>query len=482
MMKGVVVALCLVALLACFGEARKWRSYVDLHRHHEAYLDYYLAQNPSAPTPTFQNFTQRLNHFDIQDQRTWEQRYVVNTQYWNGSGPIFFLVNGEGPMSPLSAEVYQYVIWAQQFGALVVSLEHRFYGESQPLEDLSTESLKFLSAEQALADAANFIAFIIQSYKAQNSQVVTFGGSYAGMLSGWMRQKYPQLIDASIASSGPVHAEVDFYQYLAVVANSLTFYGSAQCVQNIAQATQKIQAMTTTSEGLSSLSSLFNTCATIEQEDIPNFMQSLAGNFMGVVQYNLEGPNRVNITTLCDIMTNATQDPMTNYVDLWNMFAGGDCVDVSYADMIEELKNHSIYTGVGGRQWFYQTCIEFGYFQTSDSPDQPFGNLFNVSTQTQQCVDVFDFDFLPDVNWTLTEFGGENPDGSYTLWVNGNIDPWHALGVLTAPANAPFKTLLINGTAHCADMLPAFPGAPPSLAAAHEIIQQQLATWLVSAK
>jgi len=311
--------------------------------------------------------------------------------------------------------------------------------------------------------------------------VVTFGGSYAGMLSGWMRQKYPSLIDASIASSGPVHAEVDFYQYLAVVAASLTTLGSAQCVQNIAMATQKIQAMTTSPAGLASLSATFNTCATIAPEDVPNFMQSLAGNFMGIVQYNLEIPG-ANITTLCDIMTNSAQDPMTNYIDLWNMFAGNECVDVSYDDMIQELKNESLFYGVGGRQWFYQTCIEFGYFQTSDSPNQPFGNLFNVSTQTQQCMDVFGFDFLPDVNWTLTEFGGQDPDGSDTLWVNGSIDPWHALGVLVAPANADFKTLLINGTAHCADMIPPQPGSPATLAVAQQAIQDQLAMFLGAAK
>jgi len=471
-----------VVLGASIAEGKKWRSYVDLHRGHtEAYFEYYRSLHPNTAFPGFQNFTQRLNHFDEQDQRTWQQRYLVNNQYWDGSGPIFFLVNGEGPMDPAAVVAYQYVVFAQQFKALIVTLEHRYYGESQPCDSLSTENLKFLSAEQALADCANFISWITESFKAQNSPVVTFGGSYAGMLSGWMRQKYPSLIDASIASSGPVHAEIDFYQYLAVVQNSLTTLGSPQCVENIAQATQKIQAMTTSAQGLASLSSMFNTCATIAPEDIPNFMQSLAGNFMGVVQYNLEIPGP-NISTLCNMMTVPGKDPLTNYLAIWQWFAGHECTDVSYSDMIEELKNESIFTGVGGRQWFYQTCIEFGYFQTSDSPSQPFGNLFNVSTQTQACMDVFGFNFLPDVNWTLTEFGGQDPDGSETLWVNGSIDPWHSLGVLVAPANAPFKTLVITGTAHCADMLPATAQSPPTLAPAQHAIMTQLQMFLTNAK
>jgi hypothetical protein len=39
------------------------------------------------------------------------------------------MVNGEGPLDPLSVVAYQYCTWAQDFNALMISLEHRFYGE-----------------------------------------------------------------------------------------------------------------------------------------------------------------------------------------------------------------------------------------------------------------------------------------------------------------------------------------------------------------
>lgn len=44
-------------------------------------------------------------------------------------------------------------------------------------------------------------------------QWVSFGGSYPGMLAGWFRLKFPQLIHASIASSAPVQAKVDMNEY-----------------------------------------------------------------------------------------------------------------------------------------------------------------------------------------------------------------------------------------------------------------------------
>lgn len=31
-----------------------------------------------------------------------------------------------------------------------------------------------------------------------------------------------------------------------------------------------------------------------------------------------------------------------------------------------------------GRLWFYQTCTEFGYYQSSDSKQQAFGNMFPI--------------------------------------------------------------------------------------------------------
>lgn len=45
---------------------------------------------------------------------------------------------------------------------------------------------------------------------------ITFGGSYPGSLSGWMRLKFPNLIQGSVASSGPVLAQLDFQEYLQV--------------------------------------------------------------------------------------------------------------------------------------------------------------------------------------------------------------------------------------------------------------------------
>lgn len=93
----------------------------------------------------------------------------------------------------------------------MVAVEHRYYGESVPTSDLSTKNLEWLSSKQALADLAHFHAFFNDKYGlTERNKWITFGGSYPGMLASWARIKYPHLFHASIASSAPVRAQLDF--------------------------------------------------------------------------------------------------------------------------------------------------------------------------------------------------------------------------------------------------------------------------------
>lgn len=80
---------------------------------------------------------------------------------------------------------------------------------------------------------------------------------------------------------------------------------------------------------------------------------------------------------------NEMGDPLTRYAAL-NMLIldtySQKCLDISYNKSIEELKETSWNSSasVGGRQWFWQTCIEFGFFQSTDSMMQPFGPTFPI--------------------------------------------------------------------------------------------------------
>jgi len=147
----------------------------------------------SAPTGSvLVPVTQVLDHFDRRDSRTWTQRAFVNDTYFDGTGPVFLCVGGEGPAmdaTVLSDSVHcnDMVEYGRTVGALLVALEHRFYGESFPIEKhlLTRRDYKYLSSAQAVEDLALFHGFVSDTYSldAAKNKWVSWGGSYPGMLA-----------------------------------------------------------------------------------------------------------------------------------------------------------------------------------------------------------------------------------------------------------------------------------------------------------
>ena len=136
---------------------------------------------------------------------------------------------------------------------------YRYYGSSHPTESLETDNLRYLSSEQALGDIAVFHDYIVKKYQlTENNKWISFGGSYSGALSAWLRIKYPHLIAGAIASSAPVQPELNFVEYLEVVQASLaTSKQGDECPNAIRAATGKLDSMLNDSSQLSTVESLF---------------------------------------------------------------------------------------------------------------------------------------------------------------------------------------------------------------------------------
>lgn len=121
---------------------------------------------------------------------------------------------------------------------------------------MSTQNLRFLNKDQALADLVAFRNFIHKSYVlTDKNRWLSFGGSYPGMLSAYLRLKYPNLFHAALASSAPIKTKVNFKEYLEVVNSALNLYNPS-CSVEIKKATDKIQALLSTKEGRSTIKSL----------------------------------------------------------------------------------------------------------------------------------------------------------------------------------------------------------------------------------
>lgn len=119
--------------------------------------------------------------------------------------------------------------------------------------------MRYLSSEQALADVAIFHDFIVKRYQlTHNNKWISFGGSYSGALSAWLRIKYPHLISGAIATSAPVQPELNFMEYLEVVQASLsTAKQGTDCPNAVRAATTQLDSMLNDKEQLPAVESMF---------------------------------------------------------------------------------------------------------------------------------------------------------------------------------------------------------------------------------
>jgi len=145
-------------------------------------------------------FEQTLDHFNLETQpQTFQQRYLVNDTWYDPlEGPIFFYTGNEGDIEEFWDNTGLPFDLAPTFKALIVFAEHRYYGQSLPFgqDSFNPENIGYLSIEQALADYATLIPAIKNSINApEDAIVVSFGGSYGGMLTTYFRTLYPNVVD-----------------------------------------------------------------------------------------------------------------------------------------------------------------------------------------------------------------------------------------------------------------------------------------------
>ncbi|XP_035768122.1 thymus-specific serine protease [Neolamprologus brichardi] len=482
-----VVLLCQVAVflsLCAVGEGR----YSIFRRFKEA------QDTKQGSLFEEQWFTQKLDHFNGADTRVWKQRYFINEAFYRPGGPVFLMIGGEGPANPAWMEDGTWLTYAEKLGALCLMLEHRFYGKSHPTVDLSTDNLRFLSSRQALADLAHFRTMIAEARGLTDRKWVAFGGSYPGSLAAWFRLKYPHLVHASVATSAPVYATVNFPEYLEVVWRSLASENT-ECPLLVKKASDDLVERLKDPRTYENITKDFNLCSKLQiQTDMDSayFLETLAGNFMNVVQYNednrgFEGVTGTNITikVLCSVMTDSSLgDPYARYAAVARLMmetTSMKCLDTSFSKYVSDMTNTS-WDGpapIAGRQWVYQTCAEFGFYQSTDSPNQPFAG-FPLVYFLKQCTNFYNISaeqVAEAVTQTNEYYGAYDIRSSRIVFPNGSIDPWHALGV-TQDISADLPAIFIKGTSHCANMYPARSDDPPQLTLARDHIFFLLQQWL----
>eukprot|EP00250_Pteridium_aquilinum_P005575 c15647_g1_i1 orf=140-1612(+) len=388
--------------------------------------------------------SQRIDHFTPQDRRVFQQRYYEYLDFFDApSGPIFLKICGEATCGGLYND-YSAVL-AKKFEGALVTLEHRYYGESSPFTELTTKNLKYLTTNQALFDLASFRDYYQGVLRTRfnlpqlENPWIVFGVSYAGALSAWFQLKFPHLSHGSLASSGVVEAIFNFTAFDEQVAKS----AGPACSEALKEVTALVE------KGLVQNATAVKSMFGAEQLTIDgDFMYFLADAAAIAFQYG-------NPDTLCGTLVSGRlreQDLLEVYADYVSEYyikVFGASVD-TYNQ--EHLKETQAGVGSGDRQWWYQVCTELAYFQVAPENNSIRSHLVNSKYHLDLCSNVFQPGTYPEVNITNMYYGGSGIAGTKIFFTNGSQDPWRHASKQISSLGEPTWLITCHNCGHGSDL------------------------------
>ncbi|OQR76200.1 lysosomal Pro-X carboxypeptidase-like [Tropilaelaps mercedesae] len=414
-------------------------------------------------------FETKVDHFGYANNDTFKMRVLYNDDHFDVQrpGPIFFYTGNEGNIEMFANNTGLMWDWAAEFKALLIFAEHRFYGKSMPYGAKSYSSVKYfgyLTVEQALADYADFLLSVKRTWPgAAGSKIAAFGGSYGGMLSAWMRMKYPWLIDAALAASAPIlqfQGVTPCGVYNQIVTKAFKAEGD-QCVDNIRKSWIALEKKGREGEkGADFLRKNFRICQPVLPTNytaVRNWLYDTYGNLaMTNYPYAVDflkkvpgHPVRVSCSYLQEKFSSDEELLFRIYkaINEFHNFSG----DIQCND----LKN-SGGSNLGDEGWRIQSCNEMVMpMCATGTSDMFYEYMWNFTDVRTKCEKKYLM--TPESYKAQWMFGGADiSSASNIIFSNGDIDPWSGGGVLESP-NPSIPTVVIAGGAHHYDLRPAHP-------------------------
>lgn len=452
-------------------------------------------------------YTQTLDHFNYAFNTNanleWNMRYLYNDTYWGGAAnlsPIFVYCGNEGDITGFwNNSGYMVDYLASQFKAYLLFPEHRYFGLSMPFgaQSLQNDNLVYLTTDQAMADYAVFLRYYkTEVVKCEDCPVITFGGSYGGMLASWMRMKYPNIIDGAWAASAPILLFDDVTPEESYFQITTYDFGNSSAVPNCAQLIK---------EGFNRMDGYINQLSGTQYQQINEIFD---------VCTNLT--SNANISVVEDWLTNAyTSMAMVDYPYPTSFLAPMPGYPVNYScqaftGLDQTASDEQLFTAMylaakiyynyenltecnqifsddsdsgalDGSSWNILACTEMVLPMGSNGVDDMFpARPWSYEGNTEMCQQTYNVQSRYD--WALNQFGGwELPNDfegySNILFSNGILDPWHGGGVLVNISDT-VTAYIIEGSAHHLDLRSPNPLDPPSVTAAREYEATQIGKWI----
>ncbi|KAF1930609.1 peptidase S28 [Didymella exigua CBS 183.55] len=430
----------------------------------------YPERNISVPIDFFHNDTRYEPH----SNDTFNLRYWFDDTYYEPGGPVFVLLGGEtdgaGRLPFLQKGIVHQVIKATK--GLGVILEHRYYGTSFPVDDLTTENLRFLSTEQALAEIDYFARNVKfdghedKDLTAPSTPWVVYGGSYAGAQAAFLRVTYPETFWGAISSSGVTFAIYDFWQYF----EPIRLFGPPDCIKNTQTLIDVVDKhlLGNNTANVQTLKSVFGLGNITDDRDFANQLTGVYGWQGTNWDPELNSPSFYNycrnVTQSFDQAEPTTESLRPTVASLVSAAGYGNDTLVQNITLnaiswvnqtvlpgwrqsnytqdryftslnATALQQHTSLEDYDATSWSYQVCTEWGYIQTGNTPAhiQPLiSRTLDLEYLTFFCRAQFNITTPPDIE-KVNKYGGFNISYPRLAIIGGNADPWRPATPLWYP-------------------------------------------------
>ncbi|KAI1822733.1 serine carboxypeptidase S28-domain-containing protein [Xylaria intraflava] len=424
----------------------------------------YTEYNLSTPIDHFHNDTLYEPH----SNGSYNMRYWFDAQFYKPGGPVFVLCSGEDSGIDRLPYLQKGIIYqlAKATNGLGVVLEHRYYGTSFPTEDLSTESLRFLTTDQALADTAYFANHVKFAglehidFSPEKTPYIAYGGSYAGSFVAILRKLYPDTYYGAISSSGVPEAIWDYWQYYEAAA----VYGPPACINNTQKITDVIDGILIGKKGTQYVSQLKNIFGLPNVTADADFASAISGGIAGLQSLNWDPAVSSNsFFDYCDIVSSTelkypeTEQLRESVNEIITVAGHGDEVEALSNYMLNYIgyylpnsnscnsadqnecfgtSNTTFYAeddlSQSWRSWPYQYCTQWGFLQTGSGVPKDqlplLSRTIDLEYSATICREAFNITKPADVE-AINKYGGNKLSYPRLAWIDGEWDPWRAAGV-----------------------------------------------------
>uniref|UniRef100_A0A8C3A0Z3 Dipeptidyl-peptidase 7 n=1 Tax=Cyclopterus lumpus TaxID=8103 RepID=A0A8C3A0Z3_CYCLU len=425
-------------------------------------------------------FPQTVDHFNFNSMGngTFNQRYLITEEFWiKGYGPIFFYTGNEGDIWDFASNSGFITELAAQLRALVIFAEHRYYGRSLPFDkdSFSIPQIGLLTVEQALADYAVMIRELKQQLAATDCPVIVFGGSYGGMLSAYMRLKYPNMVAGALAASAPVLSTAglgDSGQFFRDVTADFESVAS-ECRDAVRGGFHQLKELAR-HQDYSHIQSEFSLCKPPSSaQDIQQLNGLLRNAF--TLMAMLDYPYSTHFLGTCPEVCNYCSPSFLAGI-VYNSTGLLPCFDL-YSLYVKCADPTGCGLGLDSLAWDYQACTEIDLCYESNNVTDMFPPMAFTETDRQlYCAKRWGV--VPRPNWLKTQFWGDAlSTASNIIFSNGDLDPW-ANGGVRKSLSSSLVALNISGGAHHLDLRGSNDADPESVLSARKTEAELITQWV----